>query len=80
MSLDTCPKKADETVACSGFANANAKSKLTSVGEESVDCLKERLSPAAGGVDADGGIDWNRQVVVSVLKRGVEDDATAWII
>jgi hypothetical protein len=32
ISLDTCPKNAAETVACTGFEKANARSSVTSVG------------------------------------------------
>lgn len=32
ISLDTCPKNAAETVACTGFENAKARSSVTSVG------------------------------------------------
>lgn len=34
ICLDTCPKNAADTVACTGFANANDRSRVNSVGPE----------------------------------------------
>lgn len=81
MSLDTCPKKVAEIVACTGFENAKARSRVTRVGpalwpagtmeELGGNCLVLRW-----GEFGDAG--WNRQVVESVLKSGVDDDAIAY--
>jgi hypothetical protein len=35
ISFETCPKNVAETVACIGFANAKARSRVTNVGPSS---------------------------------------------
>jgi hypothetical protein len=78
MRRDTCPKKDDDTAAWIGLANANARSRVTRVAAESAGCCAAEI-PASKIGGADGiAIDWKRQVVVSSLKSGVDDDATAF--
>ena len=83
ISLDTCPKNAAENVACTGFENANARSSVTSVGPALCDmaCASRECGswggwPALGWGDL-GEAGWKRHIVERVLKRGVEEDATA---
>jgi hypothetical protein len=90
ISLDTCPKNAAETFACTGFENANVRSSVTSVGP--VLCCPTEVVGVSGADGFGGGgrcpalawgefgeVDWNRHVVESVLKSGVEEDATACV-
>jgi len=79
MSFDTWPKKEAETAAWIGLANANARSRLTRVAVvEASDETVPRLYDVDGRADELSGIGWKRHVVVSSLKSGVEEDATAW--
>ena len=76
----------EETAACTGFANANDRSRVTRVG---LAFPKRAESLVVSGVSARGGslagcddlveAGWNRQVVIKVLNSGVEDDALAFI-
>jgi len=82
ISLDTCPKNAAETVACTGFENANARSSVMSVEPAlcssgiRMDGLWEWRCPVLPWGQL-GEADWKRHTVESVLNRGVEEEATA---
>lgn len=83
MSFETCPKNVAETVACIGFANAKARSRVTNVDSWSRDVREAKLfadmsceSDVERREEEDTGC--KRQVVVKVLNSGVDDEATAW--
>lgn len=82
MSFETCPKNVEETVACIGFANAKARSRVTNVGPWSGE-VREAITETScvSGVEGCGEEEdtgFRRQTVVKVLNNGLEDEATAW--
>ena len=82
MSLDTCPKKADDICACNGCANAYTRSNETRVGvlpfgvSTVVDDGWLRSAAEGWGEVLEAG--WKDHVVMRVSNNGVEDDAVAY--
>jgi len=74
ISFETCPKNDDETAACTGLANANARSRLASVAADFGE--RSDVRPPGEATVLSGAVS-KRQVVLSSLNSGV-DEATAW--
>lgn len=58
MSFETCPENVAETVACIGFANAKARSRVTNVGPWP-EKVREAKSPAE--ISCGSGESWGEE-------------------